>query len=108
MSGYIKKEDAISKILIEFVAREEKGNVICACAEAKQTCADILDGLPTYSFPDSENNGEWIPVIDSYYEDGSERERHWECSKCGSDKSGWGEFKFCPDCGADMRGAKAE
>lgn len=60
---YIKKDDAISKILTEFVAREEKGKVMCACAEAKQTCADILDGLQTYSFPDSaENKGEWIPV----------------------------------------------
>lgn len=58
---YIKKDDAISKILTEFVAREEKGSVMCACAEVKQTCADILDSLPTYSFPDSaENKGDLI------------------------------------------------
>ena len=51
-----------------------------------------------------ENKGEWILVVDSYYEDGTIKENHWECSKCGSGKSGWGEYKFCPDCGADMRG----
>ena len=50
---YIKKDDAISKILTEFVSREENGKVMCACADVKQTCADILDSLPTYSFPDS-------------------------------------------------------
>jgi len=52
----------------------------------------------------SENKGEWIHVVDSYYKDGREKESHWECSKCGSRKSWWGEFKFCPTCGADMRG----
>lgn len=58
---YIKKEDAISKILVEFVAREENGKVMCACHDVKQTCADILDGLQTYSFPDSaENKGDLI------------------------------------------------
>lgn len=46
--------------------------------------------------------GEWILVVDR--EDEIIKENHWECSKCGSSKSGWGEYKFCPDCGADMRG----
>lgn len=62
---------------------------------------NIFGGL---YYPDSaENKGEWISVIDSYHEDGTIYESHWECSKCGSGRSGWGEFKFCPDCGADMR-----
>lgn len=56
---YIKKEDAISKILIEFTQRERVGKLMCACVDVKQTCADILDSLQTYSFPDSaENKGE--------------------------------------------------
>lgn len=50
---YVKKGDAISKILIEFTERESNGKVMCACADVKQTCADILDGLPSYSFPDN-------------------------------------------------------
>lgn len=68
----------------------------------------VINSLPTYSIPDSENKGEWIHVVDSYYKDGRERESHWECSKCGSRKSWWGESKFCPDCGADMREPKGE
>lgn len=52
----------------------------------------------------SENKGEWLIVVDKYYENGTIKENHWECSKCGSGNSGWGEYKFCPDCGADMRG----
>lgn len=51
----------------------------------------------------SENKGEWLVVVDSYYENGTIKEKHWECSKCGCGKSGWGEYKFCPECGADMR-----
>lgn len=53
-----------------------------------------------------ENKGEWILVVDKYFKDGTIEENHWECSKCGSGRSGWGEFKFCPDCGADMRKSK--
>lgn len=62
---------------------------------------NIFGGL---YYPDSDNKGEWVVVADSYHEDGTIYESHWECSKCGSGRSGWGEFKFCPDCGADMRG----
>ncbi len=108
MSEYIKKEDAISKTLIEFVTREENGKVMCACADVKQTCADILDGLPTYSFPDSsEIKGEWI------YDKGI---NNWRCSKCGQTPPPTGyvgkadfmatHYKFCPNCGADMREPK--
>ena len=64
--------------------------------------SNVLYEMPLYSFPNIEK-GEWILVVDSYYEDGTIKENHWECSKCGSGKSGWGEYKFCPNCGADMR-----
>jgi rubrerythrin len=26
----------------------------------------------------------------------------WKCSICGNDASGWGNFKYCPKCGAKM------
>ena len=26
----------------------------------------------------------------------------WKCSTCGCDASGWGNFKYCPNCGAKM------
>jgi len=62
----------------------------------------LMDALDMAISALSENKGKWILVVDSYYEDGTPYESHWECSKCGSGRSGWGEFKFCPDCGADM------
>ena len=32
---------------------------------------------------------------------------HWECSNCGSSQSGWGSFKYCPDCGTKMENARS-
>ena len=26
----------------------------------------------------------------------------WKCSLCRCDASGWGNFKYCPNCGAKM------
>lgn len=96
---YIKKSELFDKT----VRRNSIWNEITN-AEGKGL-EEIVNALPTYSVPDSaENKGEWIVVPDSYHEDGTIYESHWECSKCGSGRSGWGEFKFCPDCGADMRG----
>ena len=66
-----------------------------------------VDEMYQLEYERADSKGEWILVVDSYYEDGTIKENHWECSKCGSGKSGWGEYKFCPNCGADMRG-KAE
>ena len=95
---YIKKSEALSKA--EYY---ETG----LTTGFEYVTTKDLNSLPTYSFPDSaENKGEWMLKVDSYYEDGSARESHWECSNCGSGRSGWGEFKVCPDCGADMREPK--
>ena len=74
--------------------------------EATKRKEALDEAIKIISVPEREK-GEWILVVDSYYEDGTIKENHWECSKCGSGKSGWGEYKFCPNCGADMRG-KAE
>lgn len=57
---YIKKEDALKGILAEFTKREEQTIFVCACADVKQTCADILDNLPTYAFPNSDKPEEWV------------------------------------------------
>ena len=48
----------------------------------------------------SENKGEWI-------HDGSHWENRFNCSKCGY-KLFEEPTNFCPCCGADMRGDKAE
>ena len=107
-----------------FPNSENKGDLISkeqANAKLKAICERMNfeyndkygEGTSGYAFvhafddiPSADNKGEWIHVIDSYYEDGTQKESHWECSKCGSGRSGWGEFKFCPDCGADMREPK--
>ena len=94
MSEYIKKEDAIRHF-----QSFEKIMKSMPLADVKARLKD----LPTYSFPDSdENKGEWIyknPFDTLPY-----------CSKC--DKEPNTEFlgvlpNTCPNCGADMRG-KAE
>ena len=60
---------------------------------------DDIDELP--SVTPSRHKGRWIKVIDEVNEYGSET-YHYECSECGSNKSGWGEYKYCPNCGAEM------
>ena len=90
---YIKKEDTIEYLndLFGEMYHVSFGNVL-----------QSIDSLPTYSFPDREK-GEWISR-----EGTGECFPFWErhkCSKCG--KYGEGTFNFCPNCGADMRGDKA-
>lgn len=48
-----------------------------------------------------QRTGEWIEVIDETDSLGNKTWHH-ECSICGSDKSGWGTYKHCPDCGTKM------
>ncbi len=92
MSEYIKKED-MEKILYS------TNNAV--------RIGELFTELPTYSFPNSaENKGEWI------YDKNID---NWRCSKCGQTPPPTGyvgkadfmatHFKFCPNCGADMRGA---
>lgn len=48
-----------------------------------------------------QRTGRWIEVIDEIDSLGNKAWHH-ECSICGSDKSGWGTYKYCPDCGTKM------
>ncbi len=93
---YIKKEDILNElgdINMDILTDEVK---------------EIVNGLPSYSFPYSENKGEWIEVVEEKFPNGEKRIWHYECSDCGSgepccpiNKEHW---DFCPNCGADMRG----
>ena len=97
---YIKKEDILNElgdINMDILTDEVK---------------EIVNGLPSYSFPYSENKGEWIEVIEEKFPNGEKRIWHYECSDCGSgepccpiNKEHW---DFCPNCGADMRGGEKE
>lgn len=48
-----------------------------------------------------QRTGRWIEVIDEIDSLGNKTWHH-ECSICGSDKSSWGTYKHCPDCGTKM------
>jgi len=54
--------------------------------------AEVIKALP----PVTQKSGKWIRSL--IYEN------TYNCSKCGS--AGYGTFKYCPNCGADMRGAE--
>ena len=58
-----------------------------------------IDALP--SVTPQQRTGRWIKVVDEVDSHGNETWHH-ECSICGSDKSGWGTYKHCPDCGTKM------
>lgn len=48
--------------------------------------------------------GQWIEVIDDTDSSGRKKNWHYKCSICGNEDSGWGEFNYCPICGAEMNG----
>lgn len=63
-----------------------------------------------FELPSVENKGEWIEVVTERFPNGEKRMWHYECSTCSTgeppcpiNKEHW---DFCPNCGADMRGAE--
>jgi hypothetical protein len=58
-----------------------------------------VENLP--SVTPQQRTGRWIEVLDESDSLGNKTWHH-ECSICGSDKSGWGTYKHCPDCGTKM------
>ena len=74
---------------------------------------EIVNGLQTYTFPDSaENKGE--PNIGHWVRWYEQKETEWcieniphcKCSECGKEYDSHSSqfIKFCPNCGAYMRG----
>ena len=82
---YIKKEDVLAEL------EKWEWQELYLPIHFKE---NILDVLPTYSFPDREK-GEWI-------HDNSKWENRFNCSKCGY-KLFEKETNFCPNCGTQMR-----
>jgi len=60
----------------------------------------IIDGTPQPNV--KQTDGEWIAVIDEIDSLGN-KTWHYECSICGNSDSGWGDYKYCPNCGARMK-----
>ena len=99
MNEYIKKSDLMDKVVTETLSDYTEDDVIYV---------DVINQLPTYSFPDREK-GEWINPEPYFNGHGIMK----TCNKCGFilathkvDK--WIEDNFCPKCGADMRGKADE
>ena len=60
-----------------------------------------IDAQPTADVRENVR-GEWIP--DCEY-DGEDDWYFWTCSECNYDSDE--QYRFCPNCGADMRGDKS-
>lgn len=60
---------------------------------------DIVTKMP--SVAPVERTGYWIKTIDAVNEYGS-KTYHYECSECESNESGWGKYRYCPNCGTKM------
>ena len=95
MTGeYIKKEDVLSALANSSIYDDDYYYGIAY---------HVINELDTYSFPEREK-GEWI------YDKSI---NNWRCSICGQTPPPTGyvgkadfmatHFKFCPNCGADMR-----
>ena len=106
MSEYIKKEDAFTAIEkgLPYMCHDECGNERATWMSIK----DIVNGLPTYSFPEREK-GEWeqtryrsVDQTGETYDDGI----GFRCSNCANafKVTSLVRYNFCPNCGADMRG----
>lgn len=105
-----------------YISQETVEQIIAAgCGECADTCLEF-DGIQPdcnqcllygakkaiESIPAADVRpvvrGTWVGIDDYPYED-------WECDHCGTVVEGtddpWNYYHFCPNCGADMRGGKA-
>lgn len=89
----ISRQAAINAICEDGTRLERNGRYRMTMVERKQRDVDILENLP--SAQPERNKGEWIPIMRSDVLDG------YLCSVCGR-WSGF-KYKFCGNCGADMR-----
>lgn len=105
MSDLIRREDAINALVnLTCYGIEEMRN-LCESSVADsegwlggiRDAVDEIDALP--SAEPERHRGEWIDGM-SYVNS------HWRvCSVCHeSAPDSCGGYKFCPNCGADMRG----
>ena len=91
-------EDAISRHDVECIV-EELENI---CHNAPQEVLELLAKLKNAPFATPyPKTGHWIEVIDEIDSLGNKTWHH-KCSICGNEDSGWGNYKFCPNCGAKM------
>ena len=85
----IKRSDAIKALHDEWdecLVVDESGEHIA------DICEDVIDTIPSADRP----QGEWIDA----------KNAGWKCTVCG--KWSNGQYDYCPNCGARMKGADDE
>lgn len=91
MSDYISREDAEHKLEIAFLGLDKK------CSNVAK---DLFNHIPSADVREN-IHGEWEEVTD--YKDDNVYQWHIICSVCRQ-RGMFESDKFCPNCGADMRG----
>lgn len=101
--------DALKDRLQNLAYDDWNQGVSTTWANAYSECADIVEQMPTI---EERKKGKWI-----YYDIENDKYDEVRCSECGKtftvDAERWydigftaSDLKFCPNCGADMRGEK--
>lgn len=96
MANTIKREDAV-QLLVDVIEQAEENNdiIIVDRPMGWESIRDYAEEVVS-DIPSAENKGEWKFIsIDLS-----------ECSECGC--YGKDEFRYCPNCGARMKGADNE
>lgn len=111
MSDYIKREDAITQIVhdCKFCKKYalDRDGVRCEYCTVGRIHQIIRDMPAADVVERKRKKGEWIEkpyVTMEGYVDGV----IYHCSKCGKKATKYTLSKYCPNCGADMRGQDAE
>lgn len=104
--------DALKELFSEVIGRiaikpEMNGNLE-HMIRASAMVIQMIDDAPTVQ--PERKTGHWVEIGDEPYDE-------WECDVCGFAIDGSGcidpeeyrdVYKFCPNCGADMRGEQDE
>ena len=99
MNDLIKREDATETFAELYDIFDDYPNIV---KELHKVYDKIL------AIPSAENKGEWIPYeAPLNFGNGEYYVTEHKCSACGYL---WGEpdYKYCPECGAKMKGADNE
>ena len=86
----------------DVISRQNAINAFYAYPNITWTTLEVMNVLR--EVPSTEQKGKWID--EGQYAEGHSEHAYY-CSQCEEHYIGWiGEFSFCPNCGADMRGEK--
>ena len=94
-----KTSDCIDRETVLYLLKE-KWNMFSDANDAMQESIDSIRALPNVQ--PERAKGNWVPIDEEPHED-------FECNRCGNVMCAVydiDDYKFCPECGADMRGGE--